>query len=184
MSEPVVRSTGSGDAVADVAARLADASRVIVVPGYGLAVAQAQHTLRELVDVLVARGVSVHYAIHPVAGRMPGHLNVLLDEARVPHEQVVAMDDINAEFKHADVVLVVGANDVVNPAARTAPSAPIHQMPILDADEARTLVFLKRSLGPGFAGIGNELLHDPRTTLLLGDAKETLGRLLSATEAL
>jgi H+-translocating NAD(P) transhydrogenase subunit beta len=168
----------------DVAILLAYADRVIIVPGYGLAVAQAQHTLRELVDVLTDRGTKVDYAIHPVAGRMPGHMNVLLAEAQVPYEQLKEMDDINGEFKQADVVLVVGANDVVNPAARTTPSAPIYGMPILNADEAKQVVFMKRSMRPGFAGIENELLFDPKTTLLFGDAKDSLGKLLSAVKSL
>ena len=179
-SDRPVRSAGPED----VAILLGYADRVIVVPGYGLAVAQAQHTLRELVEVLQARGTRVDYAIHPVAGRMPGHMNVLLAEAQVPYEQLVEMDDINAEFKHTDVVLVVGANDVVNPAARTTPSAPIYGMPILDVDQAQQVVFLKRSMRPGFAGIENELLFDSRTTLLFGDAKETLTKLLAAAKGL
>ncbi|GAA1650901.1 NAD(P)(+) transhydrogenase (Re/Si-specific) subunit beta [Kribbella alba] len=164
----------------DVAILLGYAQRVIVVPGYGLAVAQAQHTLRELVEELQGRGVKVDYAIHPVAGRMPGHMNVLLAEAQVPYEQLREMDDINGDFKATDVVLVVGANDVVNPAARTTPSAPIYGMPILNADEAQRVIFLKRSMRPGFAGIENELLYDPRTTLLFGDAKDSLAKLLAA----
>jgi NAD(P) transhydrogenase subunit beta len=168
----------------DIAILLGYADRVIIVPGYGLAVAQAQHTLRELVDVLIARGTKVDYAIHPVAGRMPGHMNVLLAEAQVPYEQLVEMDHINGEFKHTDVVLVVGANDVVNPAAKTTPGAPIYGMPILNADEAQQIVFMKRSMRPGFAGIENELLFDPKTTLLFGDAKESLGKLLNAVKAL
>ncbi len=168
----------------DVAILLGYAARVIIVPGYGLAVAQAQHILRELVDTLMARGIRVDYAIHPVAGRMPGHMNVLLAEAQVPYEQLVEMDDINGEFKHTDVVLVVGANDVVNPAARTTPSAPIYGMPILNADYAEQVVFMKRSMRPGFAGIENELLFDPRTTLLFGDAKDSLTKLLKAVESL
>lgn len=168
----------------DVAILLGYADRVIVVPGYGLAVAQAQHTLRELVEVLVSRGTHVDYAIHPVAGRMPGHMNVLLAEAQVPYEQLVEMDDINSDFRQTDVVLVVGANDVVNPAARTTPSAPIYGMPILNADEAQQVVFMKRSMRPGFAGIENELLFDPRTTMLFGDAKESLSRLLAAVKVL
>jgi proton-translocating NAD(P)+ transhydrogenase subunit beta len=167
----------------DVAILLGYASRVIVVPGYGLAVAQAQHTLRELVDVLGARGIPVDYAIHPVAGRMPGHMNVLLAEAQVPYEQLKEMDEINGEFKQTDVVLVVGANDVVNPAARTTPGAPIYGMPILNVSDARQIVFMKRSMRPGFAGIENELLFDPKTTLLFGDAKDTMGKLLSAVKA-
>ncbi len=168
----------------DVAILLGYAGKVIIVPGYGLAVAQAQHTLRELVDVLTARGTKVDYAIHPVAGRMPGHMNVLLAEAQVPYEQLKEMDDINGEFKQTDVVLVVGANDVVNPAAKTTPGAPIYGMPILNADEAQQIVFLKRSMRPGFAGIENELLFDPKTTLLFGDAKDSLGKLLSAVKSL
>ena len=168
----------------DVAILLGYADRVIIVPGYGLAVAQAQHTLRELVDILMERGTKVDYAIHPVAGRMPGHMNVLLAEAQVPYEQLQEMAEINGEFKQADVVLVVGANDVVNPAARTTPSAPIYGMPILNADQAQQVVFMKRSMRPGFAGIENELLFDPKTTLLFGDAKDSLGKLLSAVKAL
>ncbi len=166
----------------DVAILLAYAQRVIIVPGYGLAVAQAQHTLRELVEVLQGRGVRVDYAIHPVAGRMPGHMNVLLAEAQVPYEQLREMDEINGDFKATDVVLVVGANDVVNPAARNTPSAPIYGMPILNADEAQRVIFLKRSMRPGFAGIENELLYDPRTTLLFGDAKDSLTKLLAAVK--
>ncbi|HEX3929666.1 MAG TPA: NAD(P)(+) transhydrogenase (Re/Si-specific) subunit beta [Nocardioides sp.] len=168
----------------DAAIMLGYADRVIVVPGYGLAVAQAQHTLRELVDVLGAKGIQVDYAIHPVAGRMPGHMNVLLAEAQVPYEQLREMDDINGDFKEADVVLVVGANDVVNPAARTTPGAPIYGMPILNADQARQVIFMKRSMRPGFAGIENELLFDERTALLFGDAKDSMGKLLNAVKAL
>ncbi len=180
VSDRPVRSTGPED----VAILLGYAQRVVIVPGYGLAVAQAQHTLRELVDVLIARGVQVDYAIHPVAGRMPGHMNVLLAEAQVPYEQLKEMDDINGEFKQADVALVVGANDVVNPAARTTPGAPIYGMPILNADEARQVVFMKRSMRPGFAGIENELLFEPHTNLLFGDAKQTMGKLLNAVKSL
>ena len=168
----------------DVGILLAYASRVIIVPGYGLAVAQAQHTLRELVEVLQERDIEVDYAIHPVAGRMPGHMNVLLAEAQVPYEQLKEMNDINSEFKNADVVLVVGANDVVNPAAKTTPGAPIYGMPILNADEAQQIVFMKRSMRPGFAGIENELLFDPKTSLLFGDAKETMGKVLNAVKSL
>ncbi len=167
----------------DVAILLAYAHRVIIVPGYGLAVAQAQHTLRELVDVLTAKGIEVDYAIHPVAGRMPGHMNVLLAEAQVPYEQLKEMDDINSEFRQADVALVVGANDVVNPAAKTTPSAPIYGMPILNAGDAQQVVFMKRSMRPGFAGIENELLFDPKTTLLFGDAKDSMSKLLAAVKA-
>ena len=179
-SDRPVRSAGPED----VAILLGYANKVIIVPGYGLAVAQAQHTLRELVDVLGERGIAVDYAIHPVAGRMPGHMNVLLAEAQVPYDQLKEMDHINGEFKETDVVLVVGANDVVNPAAKTSPGAPIYGMPILNADEAEQIVFMKRSMRPGFAGIENELLFDPKTTLLFGDAKDSLGKLLSAVKAL
>jgi NAD(P) transhydrogenase subunit beta len=168
----------------DAAIMLGYADRVIIVPGYGLAVAQAQHSLRELVDVLGEKGVQVDYAIHPVAGRMPGHMNVLLAEAQVPYEQLREMDHINGDFKDADVVLVVGANDVVNPAAKTTPGAPIYGMPILNADEARQIIFMKRSMRPGFAGIENELLFDEKTSLLFGDAKDSMGKLLNAVKAL
>ncbi len=179
-SDRPVRSAGAED----IAILLAYAERVIIVPGYGLAVAQAQHTLRELVDVLSERGIEVDYAIHPVAGRMPGHMNVLLAEAQVPYEQLKEMDDINGDFKNADVVLVVGANDVVNPAAKTTPGAPIYGMPILNADEAKQVIFMKRSMRPGFAGIENELLFEPTTTLFFGDAKESLGKLLNSVKSL
>jgi H+-translocating NAD(P) transhydrogenase subunit beta len=171
-------------APADVAILLAYAERVIIVPGYGLAVAQAQHALRQLVDLLQERGAQVDYAIHPVAGRMPGHMNVLLAEAQVPYEQLREMDEIDPEFKQADVALVVGANDVVNPAAETTPGAPIYGMPILHANRARQVVFLKRSMRPGFAGIENELLYEPTTTLLFGDAKESMTKLLGELKAL
>ncbi|MFZ9309564.1 MAG: NAD(P)(+) transhydrogenase (Re/Si-specific) subunit beta [Candidatus Nanopelagicales bacterium] len=168
----------------DVAIMLGYANKVIFVPGYGLAVAQAQSTLRELADLLIARGIEVEYAIHPVAGRMPGHMNVLLAEAQVPYEQLKEMDEINPEFPSASVALVVGANDVVNPAARSDKSAPIYGMPILDVDQAEQIVFLKRSMRPGFAGIENELLFDPKTTLLFGDAKESLTKVVAALKAL
>ena len=164
----------------DVAIMLGFSNKVILVPGYGLAVAQAQSTLRELADLLTERGIEVDYAIHPVAGRMPGHMNVLLAEASVPYEQLKEMDEINPEFSSTDVVLVVGANDVVNPAARTDKSAPIYGMPILDVDQAAQIVFLKRSMRPGFAGIENEVLFDPKTTLLFGDAKDSLTKVVSA----
>ena len=164
----------------DVAIMLGFANKVILVPGYGLAVAQAQSTLRELADLLAEKGIEVDYAIHPVAGRMPGHMNVLLAEANVPYEQLKEMDEINPEFSSTDVVLVVGANDVVNPAARTDTSAPIYGMPILNVDQAQQVVFLKRSMRPGFAGIENEILFDPKTTLLFGDAKESLTKVVAA----
>lgn len=168
----------------DIAIMLGYARKVIFVPGYGLAVAQAQSTLRELADLLTARGIEVDYAIHPVAGRMPGHMNVLLAEAQVPYEQLKEMDEINSEFAAADVALVVGANDVVNPAARDDKTAPIYGMPILDVDQAQQVVFLKRSMRPGFAGIENELLFDSKTTLLFGDAKETLTKVVAGLKAL
>ncbi len=167
----------------DVGMLLAYSRYVILLPGYGLAVAQAQHMLRELADALEQRGVEVVYAIHPVAGRMPGHMNVLLAEAHVPYEQLKEMDEINDSFKRADVALVVGANDVVNPAARNSPGSDIYGMPILNADQARNVVFLKRSLRPGFAGIENELFYDPRTIMLFGDAKESLTKLVAAVKA-
>jgi NAD(P) transhydrogenase subunit beta len=168
----------------DAAIMLGYADRVIIVPGYGLAVAQAQHTLRELVDVLSEKEIQVDYAIHPVAGRMPGHMNVLLAEAQVPYEQLREMEQINGDFKDTDVVLIVGANDVVNPAAKTTPGAPIYGMPILNADEARQIIFMKRSMRPGFAGIENELLFDEKTSLLFGDAKDSMSKLLNAVKAL
>ena len=175
-----VRSAGADD----VAILLGYARKVVVVPGYGLAVAQAQHTVHELADVLGQRGVSVSYAIHPVAGRMPGHMNVLLAEADVPYEQLLEMEVANPELRTADVALVVGANDVVNPAARSPSGSPISGMPILDADRAESIVFLKRSMRPGFAGVENELLFDPKTTLLFGDAKESLTQLVAAVKTL
>ena len=176
------RSVRSGSAE-DIGTLLAYSQRVIIVPGYGLAVAQAQHVARELADVLEKRGVTVDYAIHPVAGRMPGHMNVLLAEANVPYEQLKDMEEINDAFKTADVALVVGANDVVNPAARNSPGSPIYGMPILNADEAHNIVFMKRSMRPGFAGIDNELLYDPKTIMLFGDAKDSLTKLVAAVKA-
>jgi NAD(P) transhydrogenase subunit beta len=168
----------------DVAILLGYAEKVIVVPGYGLAVAQAQHTMAELATALEAKGIEVSFAIHPVAGRMPGHMNVLLAEANVPTESLREMDEVNPEFKNADVALVVGANDVVNPAAKSTPGSPIYGMPILDVEAARQVVFLKRSMRPGFAGIENELLYEPQTTLLFGDAKDSLTKVLGAVKAL
>jgi len=168
----------------DVAVMLAYAQRVVIVPGYGLAVAQGQHTIAELATTLEARGVDVDFAIHPVAGRMPGHMNVLLAEANVPYESLKEMAEVNPEFKNTDVVLVVGANDVVNPAAKTSPGSPIYGMPILEVEDGRQIVFLKRSMRPGFAGIENELLFDPKTTLLFGDAKDSLTKVLGAVNAL
>jgi NAD(P) transhydrogenase subunit beta len=173
--------SGSPD---DVAILLNYSQRVVIVPGFGLAVAQAQHTVRELADLLTSKGVEVAYGIHPVAGRMPGHMNVLLAEANVPYEQLVEMEEINPTFPQTDVVLVVGANDVVNPAAKTTPGCPIYGMPILDVDKAANVIFLKRSMRPGFAGIENELLYEPKTTLLFGDAKDSLTKVVSALKAL
>ncbi|HZU73008.1 MAG TPA: NAD(P)(+) transhydrogenase (Re/Si-specific) subunit beta [Acidimicrobiales bacterium] len=167
----------------DIGTLLAYSHRVVVVPGYGLAVAQAQHTVRELADLLESKGVEVAYAIHPVAGRMPGHMNVLLAEADVPYEQLKEMDEANPTFPSTDVALVVGANDVVNPAARDSPGSPIYGMPILNVDQAANVVFLKRSMRPGFAGIDNELLYNPKTVLLFGDAKDSLTKLVAAVKA-
>ncbi len=178
-SDRPVKSLGPSD----VAVMLAYANKVVVVPGYGLAVAQAQSTLKELVDLLGERGVEVSYAIHPVAGRMPGHMNVLLAEANVPYEQLKEMDEVNPELPTTDVVLVVGANDVVNPAARQ-PGTPISGMPIINVDQAQAVVFLKRSMRPGFAGIENELLYDEKTQLLFGDAKDSLAKTITALKAL
>ena len=162
----------------DAAVMLAYARRVIIVPGYGLAVAQAQHNVRELADALKARGVEVLYAIHPVAGRMPGHMNVLLAEANVPYEQLYDMDTANPEFPRADAALVIGANDVTNPAARSTPGSPIYGMPILDVDKAQNILVIKRSMKPGFAGIDNDLYLDPKTAMLFGDAKDVTARLV------
>jgi NAD(P) transhydrogenase subunit beta len=168
----------------DAATVLAYARRVIVVPGYGLAVAQAQHQVRELADLIERKGGDVVYAIHPVAGRMPGHMNVLLAESNVPYEKLLDLDQVNSEFEHADVALVIGANDVVNPAARTDPSSPIFGMPILDADRARTIIVLKRSMGAGFAGIENELFYNPKTSMLFGDAKGSLSKVIAEIKQL
>jgi NAD(P) transhydrogenase subunit beta len=163
----------------DAGALLAYAESVVFVPGYGLAVAQAQHVLRELGDLLEKRGVKVTYGIHPVAGRMPGHMNVLLAEANVAYDKLLDMDVINPQFERTDVVVVVGANDVVNPAARNTPSSPLYGMPILDVDKARQVIFMKRSLNPGFAGIDNELFYNEKTAMLFGDAAKTLAALVT-----
>ena len=176
------RSVRSGTAE-DIGTLLAYSRRVVIVPGYGLAVAQAQHTIRELADLLEGRGVEVLYAVHPVAGRMPGHMNVLLAEADVPYEQLKEMEEANPIMPSTDVALVVGANDVVNPAAYDSPGSPIYGMPIIHVDQAANVVFLKRSMRPGFAGIDNELLYNPKTTLLFGDAKATLSGLVAAVKA-
>ena len=180
VSERPVRSSSAED----VAVLLGYAQRVIIVPGYGLAVAQGQHTAAELALALEARGITVDFAIHPVAGRMPGHMNVLLAEANVPYESLKEMGEVNPEFKTTDVALVVGANDVVNPAAKTSSGSPIYGMPILEVADARQVVFLKRSMRPGFAGIENDLLYQPQTSLLFGDAKDSLAQVLGAVKAL
>lgn len=169
--------------VDDAAVSLAYAQRVIVVPGYGLAVAQAQHSVRELADILEERGVDVRYAVHPVAGRMPGHMNVLLAEANVPYDHLYEMEQINDDFERTDVALVIGANDVTNPAARSDPNSPIFGMPILNVDQAKSVIVLKRSMKSGFAGIENELFHNENTTMLFGDAKDSLDRLIGAVKA-
>lgn len=168
----------------DVAILLNYARRVVIVPGFGLAVAQAQHTVREMADLLISKGIDVAYGIHPVAGRMPGHMNVLLAEANVPYEQLAEMEDVNPTFGQTDVAIVIGANDVVNPAAENTPGCPIYGMPILKVADAANIIFLKRSMRPGFAGIENELLYDPKTTLLFGDAKASLTKVVSALKGL
>ena len=175
-----VRSTSAADA----AIQLAYANRVVVVPGYGMAVAQAQHAVRELTKELEARGVEVSYAIHPVAGRMPGHMNVLLAEADVPYDQLREMDDANPEFQRTDVSLVIGANDVTNPAAKNTPSSPIYGMPILEVADSQSVIVIKRSMNPGFAGIENELYFDPKTSMLFGDAKSAVSEITAELSAL
>jgi NAD(P) transhydrogenase subunit beta len=175
-----VRSTDA----ADVAIQLAYASKVVVAPGYGMAVAQAQHTVRELADELEKRGIRVDYAIHPVAGRMPGHMNVLLAEADVPYDHLKEMDEINPEFPQTDVALVIGANDVTNPAARENEGSPIYGMPILDVDKASQVIVLKRSMNTGFAGIDNPLFYNDNTALLFGDAKESVAAVLAQVKEL
>jgi NAD(P) transhydrogenase subunit beta len=168
----------------DLAIMLGYARKVVFVPGYGLAVAQAQHDVRALAELLEAKGVNVLYGIHPVAGRMPGHMNVLLAEANVPYDQLKEMDEINPELPQTDVVVILGANDVVNPAARTDPSSPIHGMPIIEADRAASVVVVKRSMSPGFAGIDNPLFYDPKTSMLFADAKRALEDVAAAVKAL
>jgi NAD(P) transhydrogenase subunit beta len=183
----VAASSGAGvrsATVEDVATMLAYAKQVVIVPGYGMAVAQAQHSVRDLAAQLEKRGVEVKYAIHPVAGRMPGHMNVLLAEANVPYPQLCDMDDINPEFPRTDVALVIGANDVTNPAARNVASSPIYGMPILDVDKAHNVVVLKRSMKPGFAGIDNPLYEEPNTVMLFGDAKSSVDELTATVKTL
>ena len=178
--DKAVRQTGAADA----AIQMAYASQVVIVPGYGMAVAQAQHAVREMSQLLEDRGVEVKHAIHPVAGRMPGHMNVLLAEADVPYEAMREMDDINGEFPRTDVVLVIGANDVINPAARTNPDSPIYGMPILDVDQARSVIVLKRSMSSGFAGIDNDLFYNSKTAMLFGDAKSSVVEIAEELKAL
>ncbi|RLK55297.1 NAD(P)(+) transhydrogenase (Re/Si-specific) subunit beta [Actinokineospora cianjurensis] len=178
--DQTVRRTSASDA----AIQMAFANQVIIVPGYGMAVAQAQHAVREMAELLESRGVSVYYAIHPVAGRMPGHMNVLLAEADVPYERLKEMDDINREFARTDVAMVIGANDVTNPAARTDQDSPIYGMPILNVDESRSVIVLKRGMAPGFAGVDNALYFDPKTTMLFGDAKASVADVTEELKAL
>ena len=176
--------TARSTSAADVAIQLSYARLVVVVPGYGMAVAQAQRAVADLATELEKRGVEVLYAIHPVAGRMPGHMNVLLAEADVPYDKLKEMDDINGEFARTDVSLVIGANDVTNPAARTVADSPIYGMPILDVDKSASVIVLKRSMNSGFAGIDNPLFYDPKTAMLFGDAKTSVGDILSEVQAL
>ncbi len=180
LGDRAVRQTSAADA----AIQMAYARQVIVVPGYGLAVAQAQHAVRQLSGLLESKGVAVYYAIHPVAGRMPGHMNVLLAEADVPYDRLKEMDSINGEFGRTDVTLVIGANDVTNPAARTDPTSPIYGMPILNVDESRSVIVLKRSMRPGFAGVDNELYFDPKTAMLFGDAQTSVSEITEELKSL
>jgi NAD(P) transhydrogenase subunit beta len=178
--------TGSvrATSASEVAIQLAYAQQVVIVPGYGLAVSQAQHALRSLTRMLEAGGVTVKFAVHPVAGRMPGHMNVLLAEAEVPYEELVEMDDINPELPRTDVALVIGANDVVNPDARSNPASPLFGMPIIDVDRARSIIVLKRSMRSGYAGVDNPLFVDPKTAMLFGDAKASITAVAEELKAL
>ena len=168
----------------DAAIVLGYARSVIFVPGYGLAVSQAQHNIRELATLLQERGIQVKYAIHPVAGRMPGHMNVLLAEANVPYEQLYDIDQINSEFENTDIAVIIGANDVVNPAAKNTPGSPIYGMPVLNVDNAKNVLVLKRGLNPGFAGIENEIFFDSKTMMLFGDAKKSIMNLIEKIQDL
>jgi len=166
--------------VEDIATILDNARSVVIAPGYGMAVSQAQHVVKEFADIIQARGIDVKYAIHPVAGRMPGHMNVLLAESQVPYDQLWEMEQINSLFPETDIAIVVGANDVTNPASRTNPDSPLYGMPILDVDKARTVVFIKRTLNTGFAAVGNELFYLPNTMMVFGDAKKVLSELVAS----
>jgi NAD(P) transhydrogenase subunit beta len=183
-SDPAHPGTVRSTSAADVAIQLSYARQVVIAPGYGMAVAQAQHAVRELERALEAKGVTVKYAIHPVAGRMPGHMNVLLAEADVPYDLLREMDDINPEFPRTDVTLVIGANDVTNPAAKNEPGSPIYGMPILEVDKSGSVIVLKRSMASGFAGIDNPLFYDPKTAMLFGDAKSSVSEVTAEVQAL
>jgi NAD(P) transhydrogenase subunit beta len=179
----VEQRTAKSATAEDAAQILENASSVVIIPGYGMAVSQAQHRVHDLYEELTKRGIDVKFAIHPVAGRMPGHMNVLLAEAEIPYDRLVEMDDINPEMPRADVALVIGANDVVNPAARRDKNSPIFGMPIIDADKAKVVLAIKRSMNPGFAGIENELYFADNTLMLFGDAKNVIGEVVKSLAA-